>query len=110
MVKMELQGGRNLEKAMGNPSGAAAGFSIPNVPPPPPEVKIRTLRSDLESMAQSGGSSPQFRSVAVPGVSAASEAAGEKKTKDILTAVLAVIAVGLVAAVGFLVYQLFFRK
>jgi hypothetical protein len=31
-----------------------------HIPPPPQEVSIRTLKSDLESFSQSGGSSPSF--------------------------------------------------
>lgn len=37
--------------------------------PPPAEVKIRTMRSDLESMAKSGGGLPRFQTVKVPGLS-----------------------------------------
>jgi hypothetical protein len=37
--------------------------------PPPSEVNIRTMRSDLASMRASGGGMPQFRKVAVSGLS-----------------------------------------
>jgi hypothetical protein len=41
-----------------------------NAPPPPPlEVKIRTMRSDIESMMKSGGGAPSFQNVAVLGLS-----------------------------------------
>ena len=41
-----------------------------NAPPPPPlEVKIRTMRSDIESMMKSGGGAPAFQNVAVSGLS-----------------------------------------
>lgn len=41
-----------------------------NTPPPPPmEVKIRTMRSDIESMRKSGGGMPSFQDVAVKGLS-----------------------------------------
>lgn len=36
-----------------------------SAPPPPQEVKIRTMRSDLASMAQSGGGLPQFQNVRI---------------------------------------------
>lgn len=39
------------------------------VPPPPSEVKIRTMHSDLESMAKSGGGMPTFQNVAVDNLS-----------------------------------------
>ena len=38
-------------------------------PPPPAEIKIRTMRSDIESMMRSGGGAPSFENVAVPGLS-----------------------------------------
>ena len=38
-----------------------------NVPPPPSEVKVRTMRSDIEGVAQAGGGLPQFKTVAVEG-------------------------------------------
>lgn len=41
---------------------------IPGVPPPPPEVKVRTMKSDIESMAKSGGGLPQFQNVTVAGL------------------------------------------
>ena len=37
-------------------------------PPPPAEVKIRTMRSDIESMMRSGGGAPSFQDVAVSGL------------------------------------------
>jgi hypothetical protein len=38
-------------------------------PPPPAEVKIRTMRSDIASMTRSGGGAPSFQNVAVSGLS-----------------------------------------
>jgi hypothetical protein len=38
-------------------------------PPPPLEVKIRTMRSDIDSMMKSGGGAPSFQNVAVTGLS-----------------------------------------
>ncbi len=38
-------------------------------PPPPLEVKIRTMRSDIDSMMKSGGGAPSFQNVAVAGLS-----------------------------------------
>ncbi|MDR3582308.1 MAG: hypothetical protein P4L67_03480 [Candidatus Pacebacteria bacterium] len=46
------------------------------VPPPPAEVKVRTMQSDLESMARSGGGLPQFQSVSVAGLQVEREAPG----------------------------------
>lgn len=39
------------------------------VPPPPSEVKVRTMHSDLESMAKSGGGMPRFQDVEVSNLS-----------------------------------------
>jgi hypothetical protein len=38
-----------------------------NVPPPPSEVKVRTMRSDIDGMTKMGGGLPQFKTVAVEG-------------------------------------------
>ncbi|HVN26598.1 MAG TPA: hypothetical protein VMT99_03035 [Candidatus Paceibacterota bacterium] len=38
-------------------------------PPPPSEVKIRTMKSDLAGLAASGGGMPKFESVKVTGLS-----------------------------------------
>jgi hypothetical protein len=48
--------------------------NIPGVPPPPAEVKVRTMKSDLESMAKSGGGLPQFQNVSVAGLRVEREA------------------------------------
>jgi len=42
---------------------------IKTAPPPPSEVKIRTMRSDINSMMQSGGGAPSFENVSVSGLS-----------------------------------------
>lgn len=48
--------------------------AIPGVPPPPAEVKVRTMKSDIESMAKSGGGLPQFQNVSVAGLQVEREA------------------------------------
>jgi hypothetical protein len=42
---------------------------ITTAPPPPSEVKIRTMRSDIDSMMRSGGGAPSFQDVSVQGLS-----------------------------------------
>jgi hypothetical protein len=41
----------------------------PSAPPPPSEVKVRTMKSDMASMAKSGGGLPRFENVKVTGLS-----------------------------------------
>ena len=60
--------------------------SVPGAPPPPPEVKIRTMRSDLESMARSGGGAPQFQNVAIAGLAAQGGEAADQQTPGGATA------------------------
>ena len=43
-------------------------------PPPPAEVKVRTMRSDIASMTASGGGLPQFQNVTVAGLAMEREA------------------------------------
>lgn len=51
-----------------------ANNEIPGVPPPPAEVKVRTMKSDIASMQQSGGGLPQFQTVTVAGLAIQREA------------------------------------
>jgi hypothetical protein len=50
--------------------------NVIGVPPPPAEVKVRTMKSDIESMAKSGGGLPQFQNVSVAGLRVEREAPG----------------------------------
>lgn len=84
----------------------------PSVPPPPLEVKIRTMESDLESMAKSGGGGmiPRGESVRAPAVMSAEDAARELKRKSnavwkIATPIFLVILLGILA---FTLYNSFF--
>jgi hypothetical protein len=42
---------------------------ITTAPPPPSEIKVRTMRSDIDSMMKSGGGAPSYQNVAVSGLS-----------------------------------------
>jgi hypothetical protein len=101
--------------------------NIPGAPPPPPEVKVRTMHSDLESMARSGGGAPQFENVAVAGLAAqqnqaavsvtnattpgqpqSAAVAGGAPAKSIIGAILvAVVAIVALAVVGYFAYTIF---
>ena len=88
----------NTEES-GSPKEKEETFS--GAPPPPQEVKVRTMKSDLESMAKSGGSSlPVFRSVAM-------ERTTPKKSWDFLWKIaVAVISAAALFAGSYLMYDL----
>ncbi|MDE2018858.1 MAG: hypothetical protein KGJ13_00755 [Patescibacteria group bacterium] len=82
--------------------------NFPSAPPPPQEVKIRTMKSDLASLAQTGGGLPQFQSVRIDLPRERSEkldARGEKKINaGIAVVIVAIVVVLAVAAYFALVY------
>ena len=90
-------------------------------PPPPAEVKVRTMRSDLASMAKSGGGIPRFENVKVSGLSIEKQKAPEhferfgkveaapvedkpKNSKSVTRLLMIFAAVAAVAAIGVLGY------
>jgi len=70
-------------------------------------VKVRTLASDLESMARSGGGAAQFQNVAVPMSHGGGINTGTHDTKGVWTVVAVIVAIGLIAAIGYFSYELF---
>ena len=99
--------------------------SFSNLPSPQPEVKVRTMRSDLESLMKSGGVAPQAVSVKAPGLEnlvddARAESAAPKTeapkgstgraatTNTLATTATVVVALALLAAIIYFGYQLFF--
>jgi hypothetical protein len=42
---------------------------VTTAPPPPSEVKVRTMRSDIDSMMKSGGGAPSYQNVSISGLS-----------------------------------------
>lgn len=90
---------------------------VATAPPPPSEVKVRTMKSDIAMMAASGGGMPRFENVKVAGLAAvaeqqaaeakadapASAARAESKSNLALIVVLVVLFVAL-AVVGWFVY------
>lgn len=79
--------------------------AVVNVTPPPTEVKIRTMRSDVASMHESGGGLPKFQNVKVSGL-ALEKAPAENPTaahkSSALTAVI--ITIIALAVLGILIY------
>ncbi len=90
--------------------------SLISAPPPPPEVKVRTMQSDLAAMAKSGGGAPRFESVRVAGwapaagqgpVANAAAAAGKRRRSSMLVLIVAAIVI-VAALVGYFTYVSFF--
>jgi hypothetical protein len=101
-------------------------FSPTTAPPPPPEVKVRTMRSDLESMLKNGGGLPQFQNVKVSGTSGSVKTApsiavqmqAQTQVKDsgstqkknaIVSILITIVFVATLAAVSLFVYMKFFK-
>lgn len=77
---------------------------LPSAPPPPQEVKVRTLKSDLASMAASGGGLPRYENVKI------AASTGEKKG-GLFTTVAVIVLFAIIAAVAvYFVYQLVLKK
>jgi hypothetical protein len=81
-----------------------------NVPPPPAEVKVRTMRSDVEGIVKMGGGLPQFRTVAVEGAEprgarpfSAGSADGSSKSFLWWIVAIGIVALGLIAWFGYAV-------
>ena len=96
---------------------------MPAAPPPPPEVKVRTMRSDLDAMAKSGGGAPHFETVTVaglsigkahapqavrPSVADAVGAAGRNKNRNTIIIVVVVIAAAAILTLCYVAYRIFF--
>ena len=82
--------------------------TLTGAPPPPQEVKVRTMASDLASMAQSGGGLPQFENVKIAGVSNRPQDPQETARKTSLgVAILAIVVLVIVLVAGFVLYQSF---
>lgn len=89
--------------------------SVPSAPPPPPEVKVRTMRSDLAAMAKSGGGLPRFESVKVAGLSYEQEKTGEAAAEVRGRSSAVMVLVGIAAAAllgifGYLAYRFYFSQ
>jgi hypothetical protein len=94
--------------------GSIPSKSFANIPASTAEVKVRTMRSDLASLAATGGGMPRFNKVNVEGLSISRPAAGaagsKKARKSILVFLVVLVALAVLIAVGWLGYNLFFNK
>jgi len=105
-----------MEEIPHNPSGAAPDYahsnSVASAPPPPSEVKVRTMRSDLESITKSGGGLPHFENIKVASLSmdrgSASEVAAAKSKNSAVIILIVIAALVVLVALGYFVYSRFF--
>lgn len=75
-----------------------------HIPPPVADITIRTLSSDMSSLAQSGGSHPQSQMVAlnrVPAQTPTLSATATPKNKSIVTLAIAVVIILIIIATYF---------
>lgn len=80
---------------------------LPTAPPPPQEVKVRTLKSDLASIAQSGGGLPRYQNVKITKTQAGKP---ENKSGLVMTVAIIVLFAIIVAIVVYFVNQLVLKK
>jgi hypothetical protein len=85
--------------------------TLTGAPPPPQEVKVRTMASDLASVAASGGGSPQFQNLKIEGAPGASRGGSGARSKvSLIAIILAIVAVVILAVGGYLAYQAFHKN
>ncbi len=77
---------------------------LSTAPPPPSEVKVRTMRSDIDSMAKSGGGMPSYTNVKIAGA----PAARAPRQGHLIGILVTLIILAIVAAAGWFVYVNFF--
>jgi hypothetical protein len=86
--------------------------TLTTAPPPPSEVKVRTMQSDIASMTKSGGGPPKFENVKVSGLSMVEQPAADPTKKEsrsnVLVIVVVIIILAMLAAGGWFAYGKFF--
>lgn len=90
---------------------AQAQAAMPSVAPPPNEVSIRTMASDLASLGETGGGPPQPRNVAVPYLNQAgpdtNAPATVLKSKFLIWGVAVAVGAGALFLAGYYLIPLF---
>jgi hypothetical protein len=81
-----------------------------SAPPPPQEVKIRTMRSDLASMAQSGGGLPQFQNVRIDAPAAEEDRVGTPQGERRINIGIAIAIVAVIVVLAIIGYFVFIKK
>ncbi|MEK9180025.1 MAG: hypothetical protein AAB897_01265 [Patescibacteria group bacterium] len=93
------------EQSVASESKAEETFSA--VPPPPPEVKIRTMRSDVAEMTKSGGGLPRFQTIKAPEIRRAlgrDSGGGSASRIDWFWIVVPLLAIFLIAGIVYFAY------
>jgi predicted RND superfamily exporter protein len=89
-------------------NGNLSAETLTGAPPPPQEVKVRTMQSDLVSMAESGGGLPRYQNVKIAGASVAAQDTQKTARKtSLVVAILSIVAVLIVLVAGYFAYQAF---
>jgi hypothetical protein len=80
---------------------------LPTAPPPPQEVKVRTLKSDLASIAASGGGLPKYQNVKI----AQTPAQKAKNLTGLITTIAIIVLFAVIVAIAaYFVNQLVLNK
>ena len=79
---------------------------LPTAPPPPQEVKVRTLKSDLASIAASGGGLPRYENVKI----SRTEQQQKSTANPLMVIVVIVLLIIIFLIAGYFVYQLVLKK
>jgi hypothetical protein len=80
---------------------------LPTAPPPPQEVKVRTLKSDLASIAASGGGLPRYENVKISRTGPQQQ----KSTTNPLMMIIVIVLLLIILSIGgYFVYQLVLKK
>jgi predicted RND superfamily exporter protein len=89
-------------------NGNLGAEALTGAPPPPQEVKVRTMASDLASMTASGGGLPQFQNVKIASASPApQDAQATVRKSSLLVAILSIVGVVVVLIAGYFAYRAF---
>ena len=80
---------------------------LPTAPPPPAEVKVRTLKSDLASIAVSGGGLPKYQNVKI----AEREGDKSKNITGLVTTIAIIVLFAIIVAIAvYFINQLVLKK
>ena len=81
-----------------------SGETLTGAPPPPQEVKVRTMASDLATMAASGGGLPRYQNVKIAGVAASQDPQAKMRKTSMIVAIISIVAVIAILLIGYLIY------